>query len=97
MDWSVLDELRGAIRRCRHGVLVAAAARHTGPGAVVIVQPCALDRSPVGAARWVGPISDRQDAARVSEWVALGEWDIEDLPRRLHFVRNDTRLAASRN
>lgn len=95
--WSVIDELRGSIRRCRHGVLVAAAARHDGLGTVVIVQPCGRDRTPVGAARWVGPITDRRDAARVRDWVERGDWDVEDLPRRLRFARKGIRADATLN
>jgi hypothetical protein len=94
--WSVLDELRGSIRRCTHGLLVTAAS-HDGPGTVIILKPCTRDRSPLGPARWVGPVIDRRDAARVCDWVERGEWDIEELPRRLRVARNDVRVAAALN
>ena len=102
----VFDELRGIVRRSPHGMLVAAgclvgpltcAARHDRPGALVVLQPCAVDRSPVGTATWVGPISNRTDARALCKWVGDGDWNLEALPRRLRPSINDTRRVAQAN
>jgi hypothetical protein len=103
---SVLDELRATIRRCRHGVLVAAgcmlgpltcAARPDGPGVLVLLQACSTERTPVGPATWVGPINDRHDATDVGDWVQRGEWSLASLPRHLRPALNRMRAAGSRN
>jgi hypothetical protein len=103
---SVLDELRAAIRRCPHGVLVSAgcvlgpltcASRPDGPGALIVLQPCAIDRSPVGRAIWVGPINDRADVADVRAWVEHGDWSLGALPRHLRPALNRMRHVGSRN
>jgi hypothetical protein len=103
---SVLDELRATIRSCPHGVLVAAgcmlgsltcAARPDRPGVLVLLQPCAIDRTPVGSATWVGPINDRHDAAAVGDWVRNGDWRIGSLPAHLRPAMNSMRHAGSRN
>lgn len=103
---SVLDELRGVIRRCPHGVLVSAgcllgpltcASRPDGPGALVVLQPCSIDRSPMGPPIWVGPINDRADVADLRAWVQRGEWSLGALPWHLRPVMNRPRHAGSRN
>ena len=103
---SVLDELRATIRRCPHGVLVAAgcmlgpltcAARPDRPGVFVLLQPCSTDHTPTGSATWVGPINDRFDAAAVADWVQRGEWSLDALPRHLRPAMNAMRHAGSRN
>jgi hypothetical protein len=79
----VFDELRGIVRRSPHGMLVAAgclvgpsacAARHDRPGTLIVLQPCAVDRTPVGTATWLGPISNRTDAQALCKWVEDGDW-----------------------
>ena len=56
---AVLEELRATIRRCAHGMLVTTAcmlgplgcaARPHGP--IVILQPCSVERVPIGSASW---------------------------------------------
>jgi hypothetical protein len=103
---SVLDELRATIRRCRHGVLVAAgcmlgpltcAARPDGPGVLVLLQPCSTERTPAGPATWVGPINDRHDTAAVGDWVRNGDWRLGSLPDHLRPAMNSMRHAGSRN
>jgi hypothetical protein len=103
---SILDELRAAIRRCPHGVLVATgcmlgkltcASRPDGPGILVLLQPCSEQRLPVGGACWVGPINDSEDAATVRAWVERGEWSPRTLPHHLRPALNRMRHAGSRN
>jgi len=87
---SVLDELRATIRSCPHGVLVAAgcmlgsltcAARPDRPGVLVLLQPCSIDRTPVGSATWV----------------RNGDWRLGSLPEHLRPAMNSMRHAGSRN
>jgi hypothetical protein len=86
----VLEELRATIRRCAHGMLVttacmlgplACAVRPHGP--VVILQPCSVERVPIGSARWIGPINDKADIRALRDWLEQGEWDSGALPDRL--------------
>ena len=81
-EMAVLEALRAVVRRCRHGILVSAPCllgpqvcqtRH-GQGAVVMLQPCWPDRSPVGPAQWIGPITDSAELAELCDWIASGEW-----------------------
>ena len=89
---SVLAQLRAAVRRCPHGVLVTTgcvrgpftcAAGHGGRGAMVVLQPCARDRAPRGPAIFVGPIDSDSDPGALRSWVERGEWDVSKLPERL--------------
>lgn len=103
---SVLEELRGSIRRCQHGILVSApcllgkltcAARTDGSGTMVLLQPCSTDRSPVGPPRWVGPITNPADAEAVRAWLERGDWNVGTLPQRLRSPLNSLGAASSRN
>lgn len=103
---SVLDGLRATVRSCPHGVLVAAgcmlgpltcAARPDRPGVLVLLQPCSVDRTPLGSATWVGPINDEHDVAAVGEWVRNGDWRLGALPEHLRPAMNSMRLVGSRN
>jgi hypothetical protein len=105
LNHSVLDELRQAIRRCPNGVLVCTgcmlgpltcASRPDGPGVLVLLQPCSVERAPVGSACWVGPINDGDDAATVRAWVERGDWSPGALPHHLRPALNRMR-AGSRN
>lgn len=89
---SVIDELRPAIRRCPHAMLVSAAcmlgplacvSRPTGCGVMAVVQPCTNDRVPSGPPRWIGPITDNLDAALLRDWLEQGQWEDTPLPRQL--------------
>jgi hypothetical protein len=87
---AVLEELRATIRRCAHGMLVTTACMH-GPlacaarphGPIVILQPCSVERVPIGSARWIGPINDKVDIRALRGWLEQGEWDYWSLPDRL--------------
>lgn len=89
---SVIDELRPTIRRCPRAVLVAAAcmlgpltcaSRPTGCGVIALVQPCTNDREPNGPPRWIGPITDKREAARLRQWLEQGQWEHTPLPKKL--------------
>ena len=102
---SVSGALRESIRRCDHGVLVRAgcllgpltcATHRRGPGVMVILQPCSVDRRPRGPASWVGPINGQDDVRVVRDWLEQGEWEFQDLPDRLR-PRLPTAVASRRN
>ena len=89
---AVLQQLRKSIRRCAHGVLVTTgclrgtvtcAARPHGPGAVVVMQPCSVERVPDGPTHWIGPVIDSDDLREVCDWLERGKWDPNHLPARL--------------
>lgn len=84
-DDTVFEQLRHCVRCCPHGMLVSAASAVAlqTPGAIVVLQPCTHDRVATESARWIGPITNSADAARVRAWVQAGEWDVALLPRRL--------------
>lgn len=103
---TVLQQLRRSVRRCAHGVLIttgclrgtiSCAARPHGPGAVVAMQPCSVERVPSGLTRWIGPILYPVDVVAVSDWLERGEWDLTVLPPRLHAELNETRVVSHRN
>jgi hypothetical protein len=103
---SVVDEIRDTIRRCPHAVLVATgcilgplacASRPDRPGVLVVLQPCSIDRVPIGPASWVGPINDRHDAAELCDWVERGEWGLGSLPQHLRPALNRMRHVGNRN
>jgi hypothetical protein len=88
----LLLALRGSIRRCPHGMLVTTgcllgeftcAVRPSGEGAVLVLQPCSVDRTPAGPARWVGPVRHAVDARVVCDWLERGDWELDALPSRL--------------
>lgn len=78
---SVLDELRAAVRRAPHGMLISSGClldqiRCVGrtDGVMVLVQPCAIDRTPTGPAIMFGPIEDAASAAQLRDWLDQGHW-----------------------
>ena len=87
----VLDTLRGAVRRCRHGMLVSVpclfgahvCSARPCTGVIAALQPCTPERTPNGSARVVGPIRDLVDAAALRAWVQAGRWNPGLLPSRL--------------
>ncbi len=58
-------------------------ATRPGVGALVLVQPCAVDRTPSGPGHWIGPVVDGDDVGDVCAWIRQGRWDPADLPQRL--------------
>lgn len=91
-ELAVLEALRATIRRCDHGMLVitecmlsvlTCGARMHGPGVMVLLQPCSIDRVPSEPAHWIGPIKDNNDVGVLCEWVQRGQWDRRALPARL--------------
>lgn len=98
-ELALMPALRAAVRASAHGVLISSGctvgtltcrARAVGP--VVLVQPCALDRRPVGAAVHVGPLQTRSDVADLVSWLRAGDLDVGALPWWLRF-ENTRRLA----
>lgn len=94
-ELAVLSELRAMIRRCPHAVLATTAclrgplrcqAHSHGRGVMVIMQPCAVDRTPLGGTCWIGPIRDDDDLRAVRTWLEEGRWDPGTLPSRLNTV-----------
>lgn len=91
-ELSVIDELRPAIRRCPHSMLVSAAcmlgpltcaSRPTGGGVMAVAQPCTDDRVACGPAHWIGPIADSAAAAELRDWLELGQWENTPVPGQL--------------
>ena len=91
-DPELLDTLRATIRRCPYGMLISAdcvrgplscAAHPRATGAMLVVQPCTVDRRPSASAHWIGPIADVTDIATVCTWLEQGRWNRDDLPSRL--------------
>ena len=89
----LLHRLRAAVGRCPHGVLIStscmlrAARCRRGQdhesGAYLLVQPCSLDRRPLGIAIRVGPVLTDADAAAVADWLAGPSLDVTRLEPRL--------------
>ena len=99
-DSELMATLAETIRLCPHGVLVltqcllgqiTCATRHATNGAMLLLQPCGVDRVPSTAAFWLGPVT-KADTSVVCEWVATGIWDPARLPTHLradkHLVRS---------
>ena len=93
----IVGLLRGAISRCRHGILVetpcllgklTCATRYPRRGPMLRLMPCTVDRVPTAAAVWIGPIDTEADAKEVCRWVASGQWDHANLPARLRAELN---------
>ncbi|AQT82598.1 hypothetical protein B1R94_06035 [Mycolicibacterium litorale] len=68
-----------------------------GAGVIAMLQPCALDRSPAGRARWIGPITDDGDVADVCDWIVRGKWSSGALPARLRHPLAQLSYASRRN
>lgn len=103
---SVLKELGKGVRRCRHGILVAApclagklgcAIHNNDAGTIAVLQPCLKDRSPVGSPYWIGPINDAFDTEEARSWIERGNWSIATLPQHLQSPLNQLYTSSSRN
>ncbi|MCA2244442.1 hypothetical protein [Mycobacterium intracellulare] len=103
---SVIDELRPAIRRCPHSMLISAAcmlgpltcaSRPSGGGVMALVQPCTNDRVASGPAQWIGPIADSDAAAALRDWLVRGEWENIPVPRQLDRHQRWSRDSRGRN
>lgn len=107
-DEGPLGALRECVRRNRHGVLISAgclldrltcrtvagtAQRPAGP--LLVVQPCRNDRSPIGPAHWLGPLSTPDDIAAVCRWLDAGDLSILALPAHLRFRTTIARHATA--
>jgi hypothetical protein len=97
--------LRDVVRRCPHGVLattecllgpITCAARPADGGAMLLLQPCSVERSPSGPTQWVGPILGLADVHLVCSWIAEGDWQGEYLPSHLRADKSLQR-SGSRN
>lgn len=85
---AVAEAVQGAVRCCPHGILVSVncllgpslCATRPSDGVVAAFQPCALDRSPTGPARLVGPVRGESDSARLCAWIRSGRWHAAPLP-----------------
>jgi hypothetical protein len=89
---SLVESLRGVIRRCTQGALVLSECvfgdrhcdlRWSGCGVMVMLQACTIDRVPRGPMLAIGPIAGSDDVEEVCEWLERGRWDYRTLPDRL--------------
>lgn len=99
-DLVIVEQLRAAVRRCQHGILVetrcllgelTCATRYPSYGTMMLLQPCTVDRVPNASVAWVSPIKTEADAKEVCQWVASGRWDRAELPVRLRAELNLSR------
>lgn len=97
-----LAPLRETVRRSPHGMMVRVhcplgtlycharkAAANTGR--VVLVQPCTVDRSPVGLAVVVAPVRTADDVAVLARWLETDPTDARALPVRLRGIPRSRR------
>ena len=105
-ELSVIEELRPAIRRCPHAMLVAAdcmlgplacASRPSGCGVMALLQPCTNDRVACGPPQWIGPITDNGEAVALRDWLERGQWENVPVPRELDRHQRWTRRASRSN
>ena len=97
----LLVALRDTVRASVHGILVtsgcllgAVACRTRPSGPLLLVQPCGVDRQPVGCAVLIGPLQDDADVAAVGAWLRDGRFDPRLLPVRLRTVQRGLSAAA---
>jgi hypothetical protein len=64
---------------------------------MILLQPCANDRTPTGPTRWIGPIRDVDDVTEFCAWLELGQWDYGVLPPRLRAEPAGLGAAGRRN
>jgi hypothetical protein len=81
-DEVAMDALRATVRSCEHAMLVTTGCLLGGDtcpaagtdGMMAMLQPCTVDRTPVGPRRWFGPIAPA-DAPAVCAALASGQWN----------------------
>lgn len=64
---------------------------------MALVQPCTNDGVARGPAHWVGPIADSDAAAKLRDWLELGQWENIAVPRQLGQHHRWIRIASRRN
>lgn len=94
------EALRDCVRSSRHGVLVvsgcslgAVGCRLRPTGALILAQPCDVDRRPTGPAVRVGPLRSDDDVAAVQAWIRAARFDPALLPPHLVALHRTTRAA----
>lgn len=80
--YSIVEALQAIVRSRPHAVLVCApcitpgfcgqSSTASGVGALVLVQPCDVDRRPDGPAVLAGPLHERSDLEELCSWLADG-------------------------
>lgn len=101
------EQLGATVRRCDQGMLVTTgcllgelaclARSENSAGAVLMLQPCTIDRIARGAARWIGPMRDTKDLRIVCAWLKKGQWTSDQLPDRLRLELPSHRRAIATN
>ncbi|OAN42560.1 hypothetical protein A4X20_01570 [Mycolicibacterium iranicum] len=79
------------VTECLLGTITCSTA-NPGPGVMLLLQPCTVDRVPLASVRWIGPVCDEADADEICSWIAAGEWDVTTLSPQL---RADVNLVRS--
>jgi hypothetical protein len=96
---TIVSGLRECVHRHPHGVLVSAgcvlgrlgchalatSCPRRPAGTLVVVQPCSVDRDPIGPALWIGPVAVAEDVAAVCRWLDAGHLYTIMLPVHLRF------------
>lgn len=99
---ALMPNLRAVVRNCPHAVLVTTqcfmgaitcAASRSQRGAMLLLQPCAVDRTPTAAVRLIGPVITASDSEAVCQWIACGVWDLALLPTSLSTRMNAARVS----
>jgi hypothetical protein len=65
---------------CTLGAVVC---RLRPPAPLVVVQPCDVQRRPIGPAVRVGPLRSRADVTELVLWLGRARFDVDALPDRL--------------
>jgi hypothetical protein len=96
----LLSELRPVVGASRFGILVVSgctlggvACRLRAPGPLIAVQPCDVQRNPVGPTIRVGPLRTGDDIAALVRWLRRGRFAAEDLPG--HMVATQRAIGAA--
>jgi hypothetical protein len=82
---------------CLLGELACLVRGENSAGAVLMLQPCTIDRAARGSARWIGPIRNAKDLRIVCGWLERGQWATDQLPDRLRLDLSLNRRAIATN